>query len=554
MKSLSSNPYLVSFCIAVAAAILFTPLLGEVHLFDWDEINFAESAREMLMSNDFFHVQINYSIFWEKPPFFIWLQALSMHFLGINEYAARFPNAVIGIITLVVIYNLGRKLYDEKFGLFWVIAYAGSFLPHFYFKSGIIDPLFNLFIFLGIYNLAILSTIEKARQKKRYRKAVVAGFFIGMAILTKGPVALLVCILSALVYCAVKKSIKVFTFRDLVMFTLPALIIFMCWFGYGYLIDGPFFMREFIAYQIRLFKTRDAGHGGPFIYHWVVLLVGCFPASMYLFKSFIKQYSDTPYQRTIKTWVIISFFVVLILFSIVQSKIIHYSSFCYFPLTFLAAYTLHKIYRRRLYLRKFYKYVIFLLGLLICIPIAALPILMKYKDYWFAQVKPHIKDPFAVANMETQVHWSGWEATIGIFYFVCLLVFLIIEYRNSIIAAIFLYVSTAITLQLALYIIVPKVEVYVQGAVVSFYESMQGKDVYVESSGYKSYGKLFYTRKMPGLNPKSADESWLINGDIDKPVYFATKITFKDFQNNPQIKLLYCKNGYCFYKRDVPGK
>ena len=34
--------------IVIAAIILFVPFLGAVHLFDWDEINFAECAREML--------------------------------------------------------------------------------------------------------------------------------------------------------------------------------------------------------------------------------------------------------------------------------------------------------------------------------------------------------------------------------------------------------------------------------------------------------------------------------------------------------------------------
>ena len=550
MKSPVSNPFLINICIFIIAALLFMPLLGQVHLFDWDEINFAESAREMLVSRDFFHVQINYMIFWEKPPFFIWLQALSMSFWGINEYAARFPNAVVGIITLLVIYNIGRKLYDEKFGLFWCIAYAGSFLPHFYFKSGIIDPTFNLFIFLGIYDLAGLSALEKT-SKKRTAKALIAGFFVGMAILTKGPVAMLICILSILIYYIVKRSLKIISLRELVLFSLPAIIISICWFGYGYFVDGPFFMREFTAYQIRLFRTRDAGHGGPFIYHFVVLLVGCFPASMYVFKSFIKQYSDTPYQRIVKTWVIISLFVVLILFSIVQSKIIHYSSFCYFPITYLAAYTLHKIYRRRLYLRKFYKYVILVMGILICIPLTALPLLMKYKNYWFPTVKPYIKDPFAVANIEAPVQWSGWEASIGIFFFLCLLLFVLVEYRNSIAAAIMLYVSTAVTLQFALYLIAPNIEKHVQGAVIEFYESMKGKDVYVEAIGFKSYGKLFYTAKMPGYNPKSLNEDWLKNGNIDKPAYFATKITNKEFVNNPQINLMYSKNGFCFYNRNV---
>jgi 4-amino-4-deoxy-L-arabinose transferase-like glycosyltransferase len=36
--------------------LVFIPNLGASHLFDWDEINFAESAREMLVSQDFLSV------------------------------------------------------------------------------------------------------------------------------------------------------------------------------------------------------------------------------------------------------------------------------------------------------------------------------------------------------------------------------------------------------------------------------------------------------------------------------------------------------------------
>ena len=69
-------------------AILFIPFLGIVHLFDWDEINFAECAREMLESNNYLWLQINFKPFCEKPPFFIWLQTLSMKTFGVNEFAA----------------------------------------------------------------------------------------------------------------------------------------------------------------------------------------------------------------------------------------------------------------------------------------------------------------------------------------------------------------------------------------------------------------------------------------------------------------------------------
>jgi len=42
---------------------------------------------------------------------------------------------------------------------------------------------------------------------------------------------------------------------------------------------------------------------------------------------------------------LVLFWVVLILFSMVQSKIVHYSSLCYFPLTYLAALYLKNVFQ-----------------------------------------------------------------------------------------------------------------------------------------------------------------------------------------------------------------
>ena len=142
------NRYKNYFYILLLGSVLFFPFLGNSHLFDWDEINFAEASREMLLTGNYTQTQIDFQEFWEKPPLFFWMQALSMKLFGINEYAARFPNAVCGIFTLLILFNIGTKLKDTKFGWLWVLCYAGSILPQFYFKSGIIDPWFNLFIFL----------------------------------------------------------------------------------------------------------------------------------------------------------------------------------------------------------------------------------------------------------------------------------------------------------------------------------------------------------------------------------------------------------------------
>ena len=56
--------------IAAIAALLFVPFLGGVHLFDWDEINFAEISREMIVSGDYLRPQIGFQPFYEKPPLF----------------------------------------------------------------------------------------------------------------------------------------------------------------------------------------------------------------------------------------------------------------------------------------------------------------------------------------------------------------------------------------------------------------------------------------------------------------------------------------------------
>ena len=60
------NPLKIQVVIVVLAALAFVPFLGSVHLFDWDEINFAEAAREMIVTKNYLTVQINFQPFWQE--------------------------------------------------------------------------------------------------------------------------------------------------------------------------------------------------------------------------------------------------------------------------------------------------------------------------------------------------------------------------------------------------------------------------------------------------------------------------------------------------------
>jgi hypothetical protein len=568
---------LYHFAITAIAAALFIPFLGAVHLFDWDEINFAECAREMLVTNDYSRVQLNFQPFWEKPPLFIWLQALSMKVFGVNEFAARFPDAVCGIATLNIIYYYGRKFNDHKFALLWVFSYAASFLPFLYFKSGIIDPWFNLFIFLSICFL--LEWFNNNVKGKTNTNAVYAGIFAGLAVLTKGPVALIIIGLCLLV-CWLRIKFNPFeNIKNLVLFITTTLISGFSWFIFE-IATGHFdIVKEFIAYQIRLFGTKDSDHGGFLLYHFVVLLIGCFPASVFFISAHLKNNTDTPYQVFVKKWMIYLFWVVLILFTIVQTKIVHYSSMCYFPLTYLAAYSLNQIITGQ---KKFNK-ILFNIGIFISVVSGIAFTLVAFVEKFKPQIISSgiIEDDFGKACLNTEVKWSGFEWMIGILFLTGCVYFLVGFYKTGKAKMVYgLFTTSLISVWLLTVTIVPKVEPYSQGPAIEFYESLKGKDVYVETIGFKSYAYLFYTDRKPShnspqmlafiyKNAKAMEEQgfpiatsfnlascqWMMWQEIDKTAYFAVKITdAENIKAHSPLTELYRKGGFVFFKREPEKK
>lgn len=575
-------------------ALLFLPGLGAAHLFDWDEINFAECAREMIATGDYLRVQIDYQPFWEKPPLFIWLQVLSMKAFGVNEYAARLPNALTGVATLLTLLYIGTRVRNRTTGLVWVVLYAASWLPHFYFKSGIIDPLFNLFIFLSFFQAYLC--IESVAGKGRH--AVLAGLFLGLAVLTKGPVAILVSVLALYVYRIVRGGRKSYSILQIVLIALTAvciailtlslgwldsfviaiyvllLLVHVClvlwpriegltfarllyvafaaigvtalWFGAEIAAHGWWFVQEFITYQIRLFRTEDADHGGPFFYHFIVLFVGCFPASVFLFQKRTAGEIEPDRTNAFRMWMWIMFWVVLILFSIVKTKIVHYSSLCYFPLTFLAAHRVAVLWEERRAPTIYARVMLAVLGILLAIAITALPVFGLNKE----RLAPLIDDPFAVANLQAAVPWSYAEAGWGILYLVGVCASLWWMRKSFRRGAIVLAAVQMLTIFVAIAHFTPKIEGYSQRAAINFFKSLRGKDVYVRVLGYKSYAHLFYTQKRPQVNLASHDEAWLLNGPVDKPTYFVAKVTAAEpYRALPQLEVIGEEAGFVFFRR-----
>jgi 4-amino-4-deoxy-L-arabinose transferase-like glycosyltransferase len=541
---------LIQVLIVIIAILLYIPFLGHVNLFDWDEINFAEAAREMIVTKNYLTVQIDFQPFWEKPPLFIWMQVLSMKAFGINEFAARFPDAVCGVITLLVLFHIGRKLRNNYFGFTWALVYTCSILPFFYFKSGIIDPWFNLFVFLGIYYCSQY-ILEIVPQKKTIFISL-SGLFIGLAVLTKGPVALLVFGLTFSIFFFIKMFRVKMQFKHIALFILITLAVGGFWFILQILNGNSETVKAFILYQIRLFSTKDAGHGGFLLYHFVVLLVGVFPASIFALLSFQseKKYDREPVHE-FKNWMMILFWTVLILFTIVKTKIVHYSSLCYFPLTFLGAYAIFKFHEFNRKIPTWMKMMLVFFAIFWGLVIVGLQLFAMNKDKIIGLGL--INDLFATGNLQADVAWSGYEFIIGIAYIVVITLLYVsrkVKRETQIIATL---ICTLCFIYATMFFITPKVEGYSQHAAIEFYKGKQTENCYVTTLGFKSYAHLFYTNKQKPSNPEAFDEKWLLTGNIDKPVFFVMKNTGakKYLDKYPQLKLLYEKNGFVFAKRDM---
>ncbi|MEM6380021.1 MAG: glycosyltransferase family 39 protein [Bacteroidota bacterium] len=552
------KPWQGSLMWALVGAVLFIPFLGGVHLFDWDEINFAEISREMIATGDYLRVYIDYEPFFQKPPLFFWFQVLSMKTFGVNEFAARFPNAVCGIITLVLLFNLGRSLYDDYFGHLWALIYVGTVLPFLYFKSGIIDPYFNLFIFLGLYYIILYYwKKEQFSMPLRYSKwayLLLSGLFLGLGILTKGPVAFLLASLTMFVYWIYQRFRFYITVPAYLLLTFVAFLLTVAWFGIETLLNGPEFVQAFIAYNIELATTESAGHGGFPGYHFVVMLLGCFPASIFAIRAFGKlKPAGKDFQNDFRIWMKHLFWVVIILFSIVESKIVHYSSLCYFPLTFLAALVIKQLLLKEISYKRWMNTLLIIGASLYILIILAIPLAAPY----LVQIKDQIADPFAQANLEASVNWTGWEVLPAVLLIGILGGYLWrIKSGPNQSAFNWLFGGTAIFVLMTLIFFIKRVEGYTQRANLEFFKSLQGEKAYVYTYGYKSYAHLYYSDKAPDtdaairtIDPKERQE-WLMNGKIDRPVYFSVRIHRAErLRSLPQFEELYAKNGFVFLKR-----
>ncbi|MCX8111623.1 MAG: glycosyltransferase family 39 protein [Bacteroidia bacterium] len=523
----------------VIAAVFFVGWvlgLGHVALFDWDEVNFAECAREMRQTGEYLYAQIGFLPFWEKPPLFFWLQALSQSLWGETAFAARLPNAIISFLTLIVLYETGRVWHSHTFGLTWLFLYGISLLPGFYARSGLIDPLFNLFM-LG----ALLSGASAFQSRDQRLPYATYGLLCGLATLTKGPVGLFLPSLALATLSLGKRRLSPLLKLSIIGGSVWIALV-GGWVLALYLKGKSKLLADFWVYQWRLFSTPDAGHAGPWFYHLLVLGIGVFPASWWAFGA--RQLHRLPLGGQalllMTAWTII-------IFSVVRTKIIHYSSLAYYGIAYLAAWTWSE---RRYWINTRGWLLLGLGGFMFGLLTIAAGILMNQNYRWIGL----IQDPFAQAVLRSEpIVWTGWEGWAGFVLISGLsLIFLrrMGSWKRLGLAGLVLIVWEALVLSA----FAPRVEAYTQAPLRRFCEEKAAEGAIVWSLGFKSYIPYFYGKMRPDLSPRltgsfESFQTLLLSGDLSWPVYFVSRVErYQTFVEKYNLEVIGRRGGYVFLK------
>jgi outer membrane protein assembly factor BamB len=305
----------------LAFSALFFVNLGSGPLWVADEQTYSQWAFHMLKDGDYMTPwAFGDVLMWiGKPPLFMWLMSLAYQVFGVTNFATRFWSAVFGASSLVLVFYLGKKLYNVHVGLASALV-LGTFTTFYVFaRHAMLDVPFVFFMLASIYFL-VLS--EKTENTTRY--IALGGLFFGLAFMIKQVAAFLIPLIIFVYFAATRRGLRVLFTKRFALFWGTAILIVAPWMLYMTLRFGPDFWDSFFVFSgIIRASTPIEGHVEGYLFYfnylvnndnlfWVLLLP--FSAGLCAFNAAIKRLkADT----LILTWMII----VLLVFTLIQTKL-----------------------------------------------------------------------------------------------------------------------------------------------------------------------------------------------------------------------------------------
>jgi O-antigen ligase len=177
---IKSEKLAVSLLIGLAFVLIFLNL-GKNHFLPWDEAIYSKISKNMVTSGEYVVLSwVPEKIWYEKPPLSLWLMAGSMNLLGFTEYAARLPSAILGLLTILVVYFFGRRFFNRTTGFIAAFVLLTTFNYLYYARAAMLDVSVTFFITLSLY----LWWVNK--ENNSTIALILGGLAAGGAVMTKG--------------------------------------------------------------------------------------------------------------------------------------------------------------------------------------------------------------------------------------------------------------------------------------------------------------------------------------------------------------------------------
>ena len=167
--------------LAIVALLVLGAGLGLRDPWPSDEPRFTLVAKQMIESGDWLFPHRGTELYSDKPPMLMWLEAAFYTVFREWRIAFLLPSLLAALGTLWCVYDLGRRLWTRKAGLYaaWALLFALQFT--YQSKKAQIDPLVTFFITLANYGL-----LRHMLLGPNWKLWALGWFAAGLGTITKG--------------------------------------------------------------------------------------------------------------------------------------------------------------------------------------------------------------------------------------------------------------------------------------------------------------------------------------------------------------------------------
>jgi 4-amino-4-deoxy-L-arabinose transferase-like glycosyltransferase len=314
---LKNTSRLTNWLILLAVpAFFFLWKLAAFGLIGADEPRYAQVAREMLARHDWVTPTLGGTPWLEKPPLYYWQAMIAYRLFGVSDWAARLPSVFDAFLMVLALYWFLRRFRPDS-QLDGALVLATSVGVVGFARAASTDmPLTATFC---IAMLAWYAWFESGNKK--YLAAFYA--FLALACLAKGPVAPLLAFGIIVIFGALQRSARIVFSTLWIPGILLGLVIALPWYVLVQLQNPQFFHEFIVEHNLARFGSNLYHHPEPFWYYIPVALLGWVPWSMLAIATLVVAFrrSRNAVADTLRTFLLIWIGVVVIFFSVSQSKL-----------------------------------------------------------------------------------------------------------------------------------------------------------------------------------------------------------------------------------------